>query len=398
MAVNRPPSVHPGQAQSDVSRSARIERPDGPTYHHAMQFAAAATGLLCITLADGIISPAAFGQQQYILSDEDTWQAGASIDPATPQGELALARRTLARGDAERAEILATNWIERHDRHPLLPEAYLTRGDALRAQENYYQALFDYEYVARVFTATEAFVTALQRELEIATLYATGTQRKLWGMRILSAEDEAQELLIRIQERLPGSRLAEQAAMQLADFYFQRRKMELAVDMYSIFIENHPNSRLISKARRRLIYAHLATFKGPRFDAAGLLEARQRLQELITLEPATAERIGAHALLSRLDESDGRKLLLTAQWYRRTNDPVAAELTLRRLLRRYPRSVAATDALRLLDQILPKLPPGVLNDAPDYRALRGALLGPEAIETDERAEDPAAPASRSDAP
>ena len=157
-----------------------------------MQIAAAATGLLCITLAEGIISPAAFGQQRYILSDEDTWQAGASIDPATPQGELALARRTLARGDAERAEILAANWIERHDGHPLLPEAYLTRGDALRAQEKYYEALFDYEYVARVFTATEAFVTALQRELEIATLYATGTQRKLWGMRILSAEDEAQ--------------------------------------------------------------------------------------------------------------------------------------------------------------------------------------------------------------
>jgi outer membrane protein assembly factor BamD (BamD/ComL family) len=82
-------------------------------------------------------------------------------------------------------------------------------------------------------------------------------------MRLLDAGDVAEELLIRIQERLPGSRLAELAGIELADYYFARRKMDLAAEMYSIFLQNNPRSEFVSKARRRLIYAHLASFKGP---------------------------------------------------------------------------------------------------------------------------------------
>ncbi len=339
----------------------------------------------------GLLTAAGVAQERYTLSDEDTWQAEGAVDPETPEGQLALARRALAAGQAPRAESLATAWIDRHERHPLLPEAYVLRGDTLTAQEKYYKALFDYEFVARGFPASEAFVTALQREMDIATLYARGTKRTVLGMRILDASDEAEELLILIQERLPGSRLAEQAAIELGDFYFRRRKMALAVQMYSIFLENFPNSSQVSKARRRLIYAHLATFKGPQFDASGLLEARANLQQLILLEPAAAERIGAAALLTRIDESNAQKLLLNAKWHLRTGDPIAAELTIRRLLRLYPRTVAATDALRLMEKILPKLPPSVLAEAPDYESLRAAILGGEP----EQAEPPA---DRSEAP
>ncbi len=322
-----------------------------------------------------VIAIAALGQEQYELSESDIWEKVDTVDPDTPQGRLALARQALATGDTRRAENLASSWIERYPKEPGLPEAYLIRGDALKTRGDYYKALFDYEYVARAFPASETFVTVLQRELEIGTLYATGTKRKWFGLRVLNAGDVAEELLIRVQERMPGSHLAEQAAMELADYYFRNRKMELAVQMYSIFLENFPSSSQVSKARRRLIYAELATFKGPAFDASGLHEARARLFELKALEPANAERIGADALLSRIDESDAQKLLLTARWYLRTGDPVAAELMIRRLIDEYPRTVAAVDALRLVEEVEPKLPPAVLREAPDYQALREAMLG-----------------------
>ncbi len=257
---------------------------------------------------------ATFGQQQYELTDGDAWKKVQTPDPTTPQGQLAAARRALAEGEYRRAHALADNWIDRYPKHPGVSEAFLIRGDALKGRRSYYKALFDYEYVARAFPASESFITVLERELEIGTLYATGTKRKWLGLRIINAGDVAEELLIRVQERLPGSHLAEQAAMELADYYFRNRKMELAVQMYSIFLENFPDSELVSKARRRLIYSELATFKGPEFDASGLHEARSRLYELIALEPAKAQEIGAEALLTRIDESDARKRLLTANW------------------------------------------------------------------------------------
>ncbi len=73
-------------------------------------------------------------------------------------------------------------------------------------------------------------------------------------------------------------------------------------------------------------------------------------------------------------------MLLTARWYLRTGDPVAAELMVRRLVERYPRTLAASDALRLAGKIVPRLPPVVIDEAPDYEALRAALLGGEPAE------------------
>ncbi|MBT8484992.1 MAG: outer membrane protein assembly factor BamD [Phycisphaerales bacterium] len=320
-----------------------------------------------------------WAQEQYELTDSDAWEVVARPEPGSPEGALHAARTALAAGQDERAEYLATQWIERHSNHPQLPEAYLLRGDALLARDDLYLALFDYEYVARTFHGSEAFVAALERELAIARKFATGTKRRLWGMRIVAAENEAEELLIRIQERLPGSQLAEEAGLTLGDFYFAQREMDLAAEMYALFIENFPRSRHLRKVRKRLIYAYLASFKGPEFDASGLYEARTRLQRLKVVDPVTADQMGADALLTRIDESDARKLLTTVDWYVRTGDPVAAELVVRRLVRRYPRSVATVDALRIIEQITERLPDAVLAEAPDYASLRAAVLAGEPL-------------------
>src|SRR5262245_50754651 len=103
--------------------------------------------LVCIAVA-AASSPAS-AQNRYILSEDDTWAAEEALNPASPEGQLARARRTLAQGDFVRAQELATNWIDRHENHPLLPEAYLIRADALVGQKDEYKALYDYEYVIR---------------------------------------------------------------------------------------------------------------------------------------------------------------------------------------------------------------------------------------------------------
>lgn len=314
-------------------------------------------------------------QQQYTLTEDDQWTQTVTLEPGTPEWQLAEARKALAGGDYVRAINLTTRWIAQNPRHDLLPEAYLIRGDAKVARDDLYKALFDYEYIARVYPGSEAFTTALERELEIAKRFARGERRRLWGMKIVSGADEAEELLIRIQERMPGSRLGEEAGMELADFYFRRRNMPLAAEAYDLFIENYPNSEQISKARRRAIYAHLAGFKGPQYDAAGLTEARLRLQELKIVEPRTAQQVGADALLVRIDESRAVKLLEQAQWYRRTGDFIAAELSIRRLVTRHMGTVAAAEGLQFVEQILPRLPQRVRDEAPDYDAIRRGMAG-----------------------
>ena len=330
----------------------------------------------------------AVAQTEYTLDDFDQWKPAPgpqAADPTLQQAQLALAN-----GEPDRALTLAEGFMEQNPLSPLRPDALLIRGDALLALDNEYQALFAYEEVARRFASTAAFVPAMEREYEIAKAYAHGLRRKFFGtFRLVETGDDAQEILIRIQERLPGSELAEKAGMELADYYFRIRDMPLAADAYDLFVQNYPRSRQVTKARLRLIYSYYAQFKGPEFEGKGLEEATSRLKQLQADEPAVAQKIGSDALLVRIYESEAARLRSQAEWYIRVNDWIAAELTIRSLVKRYPDSIATIEALRVVPEVLEKLPAGVVKQCPDYASLRRTIVG---------AETPADPAGVAAAP
>ncbi len=332
-------------------------------------FFAAAFLALCV-------SASAFAQaEKYTLDALDRWQKVADVDPASEEAQLLAARRALLNGEASRAKNLANAFIERYPLSRYRADALLIRGDATLAEGDEYEALFDYEEIARRYAGTDVFIPTLERELEIATSYAKGLKKRLFGtVRILDASEEAQELLIRIQERLPGSELAERAGMELSDYYFNRREMMMAAESYRLFIENYPRSAQVNKARLRLIYAYIAGFRGPEYDASGLLEARAKLRSLQALQPGLAQQVGAAAILSRIEESEAAKFLSTASWYLEVNDPISAEQSIRRLVQRHPTSIATLEALRIVPDVLKQVPESVVKNAPDYRAMRRALL------------------------
>lgn len=338
---------------------------------------------LAVTAGALVAASTAHAQSEtFRLDTLDRWQKVADVDPSSEEAQLLAARRALVNGEASRAKNLANAFIERYPLSRYRAEALLIRGDAKLAGGDEYEALFDYEEIARRYYGSDVFIPTLEREYDIAIAYAKGLKRRFFGtFRIIDASEDAQELLIRVQERLPGSELAEKAGMALADFYFDRREMIMAAEAYSIYLENYPRSAGVTKARLRLIYAYLAGFRGPEYDASGLLEARAKLRSMQALQPGLAQQIGATSVLVRIEESEAAKLLSTANWYLEVDDPISAEMFIRRLVQRHPRSIATLEALRIVPDVLKQVPESVIREAPDYRALRKSLLGVEWDET-----------------
>ncbi len=307
--------------------------------------------LALVMAVSASVAASAFAQEVFELDESYDWQQQTRYDPATPRGQLQAIRKALAEERSEAARELAEQWIKERPNDPLLVEAYLLRGDAKAAQRRYYDALFDYEYVVRQFTASEQFHTALAREYEIARLFASGVKRRMLGMRIIPAAGEAEELFIRIQERSPGSDLGEKASLALGDFYFDRAEMSAAAAAYDLFLVNYPDSRFRERVMLRLIQASLATFKGPRFDPRGLIDAAERIKAYRRQFPAAAERMGADALLLRIDESLALKMYYSGGWYERTSQRVSAVYLYRRVVRAYPRTIAAGAAIQRLEAL-----------------------------------------------
>jgi len=223
------------------------------------------------------------------------------------------------------------------------------RGDARVADRDEFKALYDYEELIREFPESEEFEPAVSRELEIGIEYLNGLKRKVWGIRWVDAGDVGVETLIRVQERLPGSDLAERASIELADYFYRERRIELADEAYGLYLENFPEGAHARKAARRRVYTAIARYRGPSYDASMLLDAQVRIRRFRERFPAEADRRGINeGLIGRLDESLAAQLLNGAEWYLATGEDASARLTLRRLLERYPGTVSAEAARSLL--------------------------------------------------
>lgn len=308
----------------------------------------AAALLLC-----ALVHTASAQQKTYTIGEGEEWQVSQAPEAGSDADVIGRAREMIAQGREAMAESLLDGWIERNERtdNPWLAHAYLARGDARRLRDREVPALEDYEEIIKNFPGSDAYVTAIVRELDIGLAYLNGLRKKFLGMRIEPAERAGEEILIRVCQRLPKSRIAEEALMMLGDYYYRVRDMRMAADAYEIFLRLFPQSEMRQRAMQRRVYANIARFKGPAYDASGLREARFLIEDYKARYPQSAERDGLdEALIARLDESAAVQMLETAQWYLRRKDPVAARLTVSRLLRRHPQTVAAIRAQEMIDE------------------------------------------------
>lgn len=300
------------------------------------------------------------------------WQQESVVADDPARQELDRARTLIAEDQPGKARDLLDKWLNNDEfsASQYRPEALRLRGDAKLAAGREFKALFDYEELIRTYPESTEYVTAIEREVDIAKMYLAGLNKRLFGVRISNAEHFGETLLLRAQERMPGSLLAESSAIALADYYFDKRKLELAAEMYDIFLKSYPNSPHRMHAMQRHVYSNIARFKGPKYDGSILLESRLLIERFARDYPAEAERAGlTNALVVRLEESAAAQQLESAEWYLRTGDGPAGRLVLTRLIRDHTGTVAATKGLQILQER------GWLED--ETRTIEVAPIGPE---------------------
>ena len=163
-------------------------------------------------------------------------------------------------------------------------------------------------------------------------------------------------MMFRIQQRSPGSRLAEKALLRTADFYYHGSDFDLAADAYAVYLKSYPRSPLVPQVRLRRAYSTLAQFRGTRYDATPLIDARAQLVEEARAYPDIAEAEGLLDLVRRIDQTFAQKLYRTADFCRRTHEPGAAVYYYRFLIGTFP----DTPEAKMAQEKLKDFPPDIL--------------------------------------
>lgn len=304
---------------------------------------------LCVTL---LLAGGALAQRAELELSEEGWQAAQATEPMdADEAYIRDAWATLLEGRPGKARKMLNQWLRdnRGTGNQWTPLALLVRGDAKVAMDDEYDALYDYEEIARNYAGSPEFVKAAEREMAIAIDYIEGKRRKFLGLRISSARRDGEELLVRIAERLPGSQLAERAMLELGAHYRRTGEFELAREVYGIFLEAFPTSTYYRAALLARIEATFAQYNGPQYDGSGLIETEELLDLYEAKYPGDlAVQAELDSLRVRIDESQGQQLLQMAEVYLLRDEKASARYVLRRLLRDHPRSTAARSALDIL--------------------------------------------------
>ena len=295
------------------------------------------------------------------------WQPIApppSVVSVAADPDLDHMQQLLDVGDAPAALNVGLYWVKHHsNKAPQRDRALFLISMAKYKIDGGDDRISAYYYLDELmdeYPESNLFYPALEQQYVIADGYLKGHKGKLFGLPIVPMEDEAIEMLFRIEQRSPGSSLAEKSLLRTCDYYYSTGEYELAHDAYGFFIKTFPRSPQMAQVMLRKAFSSLAQFHGVRFDPTCMIDARAELSDVIAAYPPLAKQENLTAIVAHIDEALARKLLVTGDYYRRTSAPRGAVYVYRYLIDTYPDSADAATARKVLET----MPKSALADAP----------------------------------
>jgi len=288
------------------------------------------------------------------FSGNGQWPQVATSAPSTqssPAPELDRAAELLEQRSARNAEKITIQWLKVHKSHPQRDRALFLIARALYDYGNRIRAFYYCDELLDEYPDSRFFYPALELQYNVADHYLNGYKRRFLGLPMFHAYEEAVEMLYRVQNRSPGSPLAEQSLLRTADFYFADRQYDFAADTYAAYVRSYPRSPQVPRARLREALANYAQFRGPKFDGTPIIDAREQLRALAASYPNLSQEENIPALLEQIDRDLARKLYYTGDFYRRTNEPRGAAYTFKYLTRAFPQAPEAQRAQAALDKL-----------------------------------------------
>lgn len=296
-----------------------------------------------------------YRERQLLDPEQDTWVDQARPPTAGPLDELDEARRLLAIGQPRQARKLLEPWLVANYDHDRYYEGVLLLGETWFESREFWRAVERFQEVAEN-AAGGLFHRANERCVDVARAFLSGQKRIVWRIMRLPAYDEGLEILDRVWQREPGTRLGEVALKLRADHYYKSGDVDLAQDEYANLVQQFPGGRYVQLAMLRTAQAAEAAFPGVKFDERPLIEAQERYRQLRGAFPAYAQSENVDARLEGIRQTRADKDLDIARWYQRTGRSDAAEYYYRLILNDWPGTLAAVEAQAHLQAMGVKVP------------------------------------------
>ncbi len=236
-------------------------------------------------------------------------------------------------------------------------------------QKRYVAANDSFEKLHADYPATEYLQKLIAREYEFAQLWLAQTDPKApedkklpWTSRfdgrvpLVDTQGYGLKALEHVRQNDPTGPMADDAAIQIAEFHMKHNDFESAGLYYDQFIAEYRKSPYLQEAQLAAIEARMKGYLGPEYDGSGLEKARELVKNTMSTFPerqASFEKL--YHTLDVINEAQAEKTFQEGLYYKRINKVASAEFYFGKIPQRWPNSPWAVKAKTELTQ-LAKLP------------------------------------------
>ncbi len=226
----------------------------------------------------------------------------------------------------------------------LKAESYYQRGKLSKSQATFQKLFQEYPYTHRLSEIT-------RRQLDIACAYLGDHRIKLLGIPLYRTPGKGIEVLEAIFERAPRGPFADDAQVELADYYFGKGNYLEAKERYYLAWFNYPQSNLREWASFQRANSLLLDGQGEDYDATYLVESKHAFEAFLGEFPQSPFAQEAQRAVEGIVSLLAKKDFHTAKYYQKRGQFEAELLYYRSLVSNFPQTAWADEARQAIRRL-----------------------------------------------
>jgi len=224
------------------------------------------------------------------------------------------------------------------------------KAELLFSQGKFVKASHAYEKFLTDFPRSPLYEAALERQFAIATAFLAGQKVPVLKIFRIKGYAEGEKIMEQIEDRAGNAPIALRAALSVVKSYEDRGKFNEAYLKWSQIQTKWPTGRTGEDALLGMGRCKHAAYKGPNYDASGLISAKSYYENFQLRYPEDAEKLDIEKKIGQISEQMAYKQFSIGQYYQRTGSRQAAFFYYQMVVDNWPNSAAAEMAKRSMNK------------------------------------------------
>ncbi|MDD5496156.1 MAG: tetratricopeptide repeat protein [Candidatus Omnitrophica bacterium] len=212
------------------------------------------------------------------------------------------------------------------------------------AFQNYQKAIDNYPHIDNIDEIIE-------KEYEIANLYAVKDNPKLLGADIMAPTDRAVEIYKKVVDNAPYGKLADSALYNMGESLKKAERYDEAIEAFQRLVDEYPESKLYDKAKYEVAQCAYNSSLKPAYASEPTDKAIRAFEDFARSSADDKMAAQAEKTIQRLRDKAAEKSFMIAKFYEARKQYESAIIYYNEVVEKYPLSTLAKEAASRIEAL-----------------------------------------------